>query len=68
MHFNIEGPKGTGSVHIHLIKYRGHSDFQYQYFFVDIPGQQRIYLENADASTAKSGEGKKTKLFGIKWI
>lgn len=62
----IEGPLNSGSVHIHLIKHRGHSEYDYKYFYLDVKGQQRIYLENADATQNGAGGGA-TKLFGIKW-
>lgn len=38
-------------------------DFQYQLLALDVPGEQRVYLENASAlQQAKAG-----KLFGINW-
>lgn len=52
---------------MHMVKYRGHSDFEYKYFYVDIKGQQRIYFENADASSGPSAGNKGGKLFGLKW-
>ncbi|KAG6366445.1 hypothetical protein INS49_000622 [Diaporthe citri] len=67
MHFYLEGPLNKGSAHIHLIRYAGHSEHEYKYFYVDIKGQQRIYLENADAKSREDGGRKGTKLFGIKW-
>ncbi|XXG94253.1 mitochondrial import inner membrane translocase subunit tim21 [Hypoxylon texense] len=64
MHFYVEGPLNNGAVNVHLIKRAGHEDFEYKYFFVDIKGHPRIYLENAD--TQPSGrDRKKVKLFGI---
>jgi len=65
MHFNVEGPRNRGVVHLHLVKYAGRSDYQYRYLFLDVPGQQRLYLENADAKH-KAGE-RRTTLFGIRW-
>ncbi|KAL2141291.1 hypothetical protein VTI28DRAFT_2626 [Corynascus sepedonium] len=65
--FNVRGPKGAGRVNIHLVKRAGQSEYEYKYFFLDIQGHQRIYLENADASRAKGGESKGFKLFGVKW-
>ncbi|KAF3767634.1 TIM21-domain-containing protein [Cryphonectria parasitica EP155] len=67
MQFYVEGPLNRGSVHIHLIKHVGHGEYEYKYFYVDIRGQQRIYLENDSASSQQGGGGKGTKLFGIKW-
>lgn len=66
LHFYLEGPLNKGSAHIHLIRYAGQSEHQYKYFYVDVKGQQRIYLENADTKSREEG-GKGTKLFGIKW-
>lgn len=52
---------------MHMVKYRGHSDFEYKYFYVDIKGQRRIYFENADATPGSSAGQKGTKLFGLNW-
>ncbi|POS81114.1 import inner membrane translocase subunit tim-21, mitochondrial [Diaporthe helianthi] len=66
MQFYLEGPLNNGSAHMHLIRYAGQSEHQYKYFYVDVKGHQRIYLENADTKSIKEG-GRGTKLFGIKW-
>ncbi|KAK4157335.1 TIM21-domain-containing protein [Chaetomidium leptoderma] len=65
--FNVQGPKGAGRVGMHLIKRAGQREYDYKYFFVDVRGHQRIYLENADAVRAKEAENKGFKLFGVKW-
>jgi import inner membrane translocase subunit TIM21 len=53
---------------MHLVKRAGQSEHEYKYFFVDVKGHQRIYLENADAARAKEGQSKGGfKLFGVKW-
>ncbi|KAK0701802.1 TIM21-domain-containing protein [Lasiosphaeria miniovina] len=69
--FHVQGPKAAGAVHMHLIKRAGGSEFEYEYFFLDVEGQHRIYLENASAAAkAKAGaEGlnKPFRLFGVKW-
>ncbi len=49
-----------------MIKRPGQHEHEYKYFFIDIKGHQRIYLENADAARPKEGE-KGFKLFGVKW-
>ncbi|KAI1761110.1 import inner membrane translocase subunit tim-21, mitochondrial [Hypoxylon sp. FL1150] len=64
MHFYVEGPLNNGVVSVHLTKRAGHEDFEYKYFFVDVKGHSRIYLENADAQSSNQGR-KKVKLFGI---
>ncbi|KAF5000617.1 hypothetical protein FGRMN_1649 [Fusarium graminum] len=64
MHFYVDGPKNNGIARLHMVKYRGHSDFVYKYLFVDIKGHERIYLEHEDSS---SKDGKKFSLFGVKW-
>ncbi|KAI1381926.1 import inner membrane translocase subunit tim-21, mitochondrial [Hypoxylon crocopeplum] len=66
MHFYVEGPLNNGVVNVHLTKRAGHGDFEYKYFFVDIKGHPRIFLENADAKSSGE-ESKKFKLFGVSW-
>ncbi|KAK4143369.1 mitochondrial import inner membrane translocase subunit tim21 [Dichotomopilus funicola] len=65
--FNVQGPKGTGRVGIHLVKRPSDAEYEYKYFFIDIKGHERIYLENADASKAKDALAKGFKMFGVKW-
>ncbi|KAK4100289.1 TIM21-domain-containing protein [Parathielavia hyrcaniae] len=66
--FNVQGPKGVGRVGMHLVKRAGQGEHEYKYFFVDVKGHQRIYLENADASRAKEETARGGfKLFGVKW-
>ncbi|KAI1491879.1 import inner membrane translocase subunit tim-21 [Biscogniauxia mediterranea] len=66
MHFYVEGPLNNGSVYVHLVRNAGHREFEYKYFFVDVKGHQRIYLENADTKSS-NGDPKKFKLFGVSW-
>ena len=63
----VQGPKGAGRVGMHLVKRAGQTEHEYKYFFVDVRGHPRIYLENADASRAKEGESKGFRMFGVKW-
>lgn len=55
-----------GDVHIQLTKHAGQSDFRYEYFYLDVPGHPRIYLENA-AAAKPTPKKKEFKLFGVKW-
>ncbi|KAI6090189.1 import inner membrane translocase subunit tim-21, mitochondrial [Hypoxylon rubiginosum] len=64
MHFYVEGPLNNGVVSVHLTKHAGHEDFEYKYFFIDIKGHSRIYLENADAQSSSQGR-KKVKFWGV---
>lgn len=48
-----------------MIRYRGQSDYEYKYLFVEVRGHERIYLENAE-SAANSGK-KQLSFFGVKW-
>lgn len=52
---------------MHLIKRAGKSEHEFRYFFIDVPGHQRVYLENADATPSDKGEKQGFKLFGVKW-
>lgn len=66
MHFNVEGPRNTGVVNLHMIKRPSDSEFIYKYLALDVKGNQRIYLENADASLDSPAKSK-TKFFGVNW-
>jgi import inner membrane translocase subunit TIM21 len=54
---------------MHLIKRPGQHEHEYKYFFIDVRGHPRIYLEDADAAArAKAAAGRKEfRLFGVKW-
>lgn len=65
MQFYVEGPLNKGSAHIHLIKPPGQSEHHYKYFYVDVKGHSRIYLEDASGQKGSGSIG--SKLFGIKW-
>ncbi|KAK3485949.1 import inner membrane translocase subunit tim-21, mitochondrial [Neurospora hispaniola] len=69
MHFHVEGPRGSGVVGLHLTKQPGHWEHEYQTFYVDVRGHQRIYLENkeAEVAAAKKGGNKEFKFLGVKW-
>ncbi|KAF4587375.1 import inner membrane translocase subunit tim-21 [Ophiocordyceps camponoti-floridani] len=65
MHFYVDGPLQNGVAQLHMVKRQGESDYEYRYFFVDVKGHERVYLEKA---TSESGPGKKQlSLFGVKW-
>jgi len=65
MHFYVEGPKAKGTVHLHMTRGPGEKDFEYRMLALDVPGQQRHYLENADA--AKLDQRMQGKMFGVRW-
>jgi mitochondrial import inner membrane translocase subunit TIM21 len=65
-HTQVEGPRNRGQVHLHLIKPKGHSDFEYKYMYLDVRGHQRIYLENADTDPNNPNRSK-VKFLGINW-
>ena len=66
INFKVEGPSNNGIARIHMIKPRGQPDYEYKYFYVDVKGHERVYLENADSSAAAKGK-KQLSLFGVKW-
>ena len=66
MHFNVEGPSNRGVVNLHMTKKPSDTEFEYQYLALDVKGQPRIYLENADEVT-KAAKKSVGKMFGIKW-
>lgn len=62
MHFYVEGPKAKGTVNLHMSRRPG-EEFEYQLLALDIPGQQRHFMENASALTQR----KAGKMFGVRW-
>ncbi|KAM3511692.1 hypothetical protein MY11210_004649 [Beauveria gryllotalpidicola] len=66
LHFHVEGPRNHGVAQVHMVKPRGHSDYEYKYLFVDVKGHERIYLENSEANRSSTGK-KGFTLFGAKW-
>lgn len=61
MHFYVEGKAAKGTVNLHMTRRPG-EDFEYQMLALDVPGQQRYYLENASSTQRKVG-----KMFGVNW-
>lgn len=65
MHFNVAGPLNEGVVHVYMVRRKGDGEFRYGYLAVDVRGQARVYLENAE-----KGVGEKKKpgtILGIRW-
>lgn len=61
----MDGPKNNGIVHVYMTRRAGDSEFEYTYLYVEVPGHDRIYIENNEhGGTVK---GKAMKLFGIRW-
>ena len=65
MHFYVEGKQAKGTVNLHMTRPPGEKDFEYKTLALDIPGQQRYFLKNADAS--KLDQRKQGKMFGVRW-
>ncbi|KAK2007792.1 TIM21-domain-containing protein [Colletotrichum eremochloae] len=65
MHFHVEGPLNKGVVYLHMIKTPSSGEFEYKYLYVDVRGQQRYYLENADTATGSGKRG--VRFLGINW-
>ncbi|MCJ1434570.1 mitochondrial import inner membrane translocase subunit tim21 [Xylographa pallens] len=65
MHFNVDGPLGTGVVNVHMIKNSATSEYDYKYLTLDVKGQATIYLKNTDAEKKPKAPG--FRLFGAQW-
>ncbi|KAI5251331.1 hypothetical protein E4T42_04337 [Aureobasidium subglaciale] len=65
MHFHVGGPLALGTVNVHMTKRRDESDFQYHHLALDVPGHERIWLENAEAW--KLDKRKQGKMFGVRY-
>jgi import inner membrane translocase subunit TIM21 len=65
MHFHVGGSLAQGTVNVHMTKRRDDKDFQYHHLALDVPGHERIWLENVEAwKLDKRASG---KMFGVRW-
>lgn len=67
MHFYVEGPKAKGTVRVHMTRLPGQRDFEYQMLALEVPGQQRLYLENKEKEGLGLGRASKGTMFGVRW-
>ncbi|KAL8712384.1 MAG: hypothetical protein Q9225_006944 [Loekoesia sp. 1 TL-2023] len=65
MHFNVEGSLHRGVVNLHTVKGSGQAEWEYKYLTLDVKGQPRIYLENADVTPGKKHSS--FKFLGMQW-
>lgn len=65
MHFNVSGPLATGVVNLHMTKRRDAKDFEYYSLALDVPGQDRVWLENVEQG--KLDKRNQGKMFGVRW-
>ena len=65
MHFYVEGPIAKGTVNLHMMKTPGEKEFEYRTLSLDVPGKQRLYLENKDAKSLD--QRRQGKMFGVRW-
>jgi len=64
MHFHAEGPRGKGTVQVHMVRPKDGYEWEYHLLALDVPGRQRIVVESRE----KAGIDKKGgKMFGVKW-
>jgi import inner membrane translocase subunit TIM21 len=49
-----------------MVKKPSENEFVYKYLALDVKGHQRVYLENADATSDSPGKSR-TKMFGVSW-
>jgi import inner membrane translocase subunit TIM21 len=61
--FHVQGPLGQGVVHVHLIKRPSQGEYDYQELAVDVKGQKRVDLAEAE----KKGGSVAPKIFGARW-
>ncbi|KAF2161988.1 hypothetical protein M409DRAFT_69486 [Zasmidium cellare ATCC 36951] len=64
MHFYVEGPAAKGTVNLHMSRREG-EEFEYEMLALDVPGQPRYYLENANSK--KLDQRNKGRMFGVRW-
>jgi import inner membrane translocase subunit TIM21 len=64
MHFNVEGPEAKGVVNVHMVKMQGENEWEYRFLALDVPGHQRIWVENRENAVMDKKSG---KMFGVRW-
>jgi import inner membrane translocase subunit TIM21 len=64
--FYVDGPRNYATVNLHLVRRAGQRDFDYKYFYLDVPEHDRIWLENADPGFF-GGKREQLRFLGIKW-
>ena len=65
MHFHATGALATGVVNVHMTRTKDQSDFHYHLLALDVPGHERIWLENAEQG--KLDKRNQGKMFGVRW-
>lgn len=65
MHFHATGAQATGVVNVHMTRKKDESEFQYHLLALDVPGHERIWLENAEKG--KLDKRNAGKMFGVRW-
>lgn len=65
MHFNVSGSKADGVVQLHMLRRQDESHFHYGSLTLDVPGHEKVWLENAEAD--KKGKAAPGKFFGVRW-
>ncbi|KAF2149973.1 mitochondrial import inner membrane translocase, subunit Tim21, partial [Myriangium duriaei CBS 260.36] len=64
MHFYVAGPKAEGTVWVHMTRHSG-GDWEYHTLALDVKGEERLWLENAEKSRSDGVKG--GKMFGVRW-
>ncbi len=65
MHFYVEGPTAKGTVNLHMMKPSDSKEFETYMLALDVPGQQRYYLEKKGSE--KLDQRKQGRMFGVRW-
>ncbi|KAK0308970.1 mitochondrial import inner membrane translocase subunit tim21 [Friedmanniomyces endolithicus] len=65
MHFYVEGPVAKGTVNLHMTRLPGQKEYEYRVLALDVPGKQRVFLENRDGE--RLDQRKQGKMFGVRW-
>ncbi|KAK1821034.1 mitochondrial import inner membrane translocase subunit tim21 [Friedmanniomyces endolithicus] len=65
MHFYVEGPVAKGTVNLHMTRLPGQKEYEYRILALDVPGKQRVFLENRDGE--RLDQRKQGKMFGVRW-
>jgi len=66
IHFYVEGSAEKGVVKVHMVREEGAGkEWEYRVLALDVPGRERIWLENREKVAGVDKKG--GKMFGVKW-
>ena len=58
MHYNVSGALASGIINVHMTRGRDDKHWMYYSLALDVPGQERVWLENVEKGKMDDGARK----------